>query len=286
MKIIDVEQGSEAWLAWRKTVITATDCPAILGSSPWSTAYKVWQRKLCLVEEQKSNEAMERGTRLEPEARAQFIERSGINMTPLVVESSEFPFLGASLDGLSECGRFILEVKCGGSKLHNMAWKGEIPQYYLDQMQHQLLVTGAEKAFYYSYDGENGVPIEVLPDPEFKEKFMPRAREFWRCVAFNEAPPLQVSDYQNKNDDLDLQEDLKAYEEIDMAIKSLEEKKSEYRKKIIERCSDQSSICHGKKIIKTTIKGQVDYSKIPELRSVDMDKYRKETTRVWKIFLY
>ncbi len=285
MKIIDVKQGSPEWLAWRKTVITATDCSCIMGTNPWCSEYQCWQRKLGLIPEQASNEAMERGKCLEPEARAQFIERYGIDIVPIVVESTEYDFLGASLDGISELGNAILEIKCGGSKLHQMAANGEIPPYYMDQMQHQLIVTGAYKCFYYSYDGKNGICIEVLPDPEFKSRYLTRAREFWRCVAFNESPPLQNSDYQNKDDDLDLQEDLKAYEEIDIAIKALEEKKDARRKKIIERCDNQSSICFGKKIIKMTLRGRVDYDSIPELKGLNLDPYRKSSTSSWKILV-
>src|SRR5277367_4327685 len=148
MKVINVEQGSEEWLSWRKTVITATDCPAILGSSPWATAYKCWQKKLGLIPEQKSNDAMERGKRLEPVIRERFINKYGLNMTPIVLESSEYDFLGASLDGLSDCGKYVLEIKTGGHNLYKMAQDGVVPQYYLDQIQHQLLVTEAEKCFY------------------------------------------------------------------------------------------------------------------------------------------
>src|SRR5690606_25562895 len=119
---------------------TATDASVIMGNNPWTTPYKCWQRKLGLIEEQKSNEAMERGKRLEPEARALFIETHGINMKPEVVESTKYDFLGASLDGLSDCGQFICEIKCGGANLHNQALHGIIPKYYEDQIQHQLLV--------------------------------------------------------------------------------------------------------------------------------------------------
>src|ERR1700743_3251665 len=120
MKVIELEQGSQEWLSWRKTVITATDCSSIMGNNPWTTAYKCWQRKVGLIEENKSNEAMERGKRLEPEARSQFTQQYGIDMTPVVVESTEYDFLGASLDGISIMGNYLLEIKCGGDKLHNM----------------------------------------------------------------------------------------------------------------------------------------------------------------------
>lgn len=285
MKIINVEQGSKEWLSWRKTVITATDCSAIMGNNPWVTPYKCWQRKLGLIEEQKANEAMERGSRLEPKARAQFNDRYGFDMKPAVVESSEFEFLGASLDGINALGNHILEIKCGGSKLHALAEKGEIPAYYMDQMQHQLLVTRAEKCFYYSFDGENGIYIEVLPDPEFITRFMPKARSFWKGVAFFEPPSLQLSDYKDMNDSLDWKEYAKMYQETDAAIKSLEDKKDYLRKKLIELCADQSCTGHGVKVMKSIMKGRVAYDEIPEIKGIDLDKYRKNSTSSWKIFI-
>lgn len=285
MKVINVEQGTKEWLNWRKTVITATDCPAILGNSPWQTPYKCWQRKLGLVEEQASNEAMERGKRLEPEARALFIQQTGIEMTPVVVESSEYPFLGASLDGISALGVSLLEIKCGGEKLHSMAAHNIIPDYYLDQMQHQMFVTGAELCYYYSYDGKNGICIEVPRDATFEERFMPKARAFWKGIAFFEPPPLVQKDYRDMNDSLEWAEYARMYQEVDANIKAMEEKKDYLRKKLIHLCADQSSQGGGVKVIKTMMKGRIDYDNIPEIKMVDLDKYRKESTSQWKLMI-
>lgn len=285
MKKIDLDQGTDKWLSWRKTVITATDCPAIMGSSPWSTAYKCWQKKLGLVEEQKSNEAMERGKRLEPEARAQFSERFGINMNSVVVESDEFDFLGASLDGLSDCGKYIVEIKCGGWNLHKQALDGHIPPYYRHQIQHQLLVTGAEKAFYYSYDGKQGVCIEVNPDRGFKEGFLPKAREFWRCVAFAEPPPLEDSDYKDMSDEPKWRIYSEKYRKVSEQIKSLEQVKEDYRQELLTLCEDKNCTGNGVKALKMVLKGRVAYDEIPEIKNVDLDKYRKGSTTTWKIFV-
>jgi len=41
-----------------------------------------------------------------------------------------------------------IEIKFDVYNLHNMAVKGSMPQHYLDQMQHQLLVIGAENYFF------------------------------------------------------------------------------------------------------------------------------------------
>lgn len=285
MKIIELDQGSPEWLSWRKTVITATDASAIMGNNPWTTPYKCWQRKLGLVEEKKSNDAMERGKKLEPEARDLFIQKFGINMTPRVIESEEFNFLGASLDGLSDCKKYILEIKCGGSGLHNQAKHGIVPDYYLDQIQHQLLVTRCEKAFYYSYNGSEGVYIEVLPDPEWENKFMPKARDFWKGIAFFEPPALKESDYKCMRDNLDWNEYSRLYQETDASLKALEEKKDYLRKKLIELCANQSCVGNGIKIVKSIMRGRVAYDEIPEIKSVDLDKYRKGSTETWKILL-
>lgn len=285
MKIIDLEQGSPQWLSWRKTVITATDCPAILGSSPWSTSYKCWQRKLNLCEEVKSNEAMERGKRLEPVARVQFIERIGIDMHSAVVESTEFDFLGASLDGISKCGKYILEIKCGGEKLHAMAERKEIPDYYVDQIQHQLLVTGAEKAFYYSFNGTDGICIEVLPDPEFKSKFMPKAREFWKCIAFCEPPALQDSDYKDMSNEPNWKSISTEYCKINEQIKQLEQIKENHRKALLKLCDDQNCFGGGIKVMKMTMRGRIAYDDIPEIKTLNLDKYRKGSTTTWKIMI-
>jgi len=285
MKEIKLEQGSAEWLSWRKTVITATDASILMGNNPWDTPYQCWQRKLGLIEEKKSNEAMERGKRLEHEARAQFIERHGIQMEPMVVESTEFDFLGASLDGISQLGNTILEIKCGGAKLHDMAKRGEIPAYYKDQMQHQLLVTGASLCYYYSYDGTDGICIEVLPDPEYKAIFMPKAREFWKCVALGEPPALQDRDYKDMSSHIPWTMVATEYKKVCDEIKRLEEIKEVHRKELLRMSGDQNCLGDGVRVMKSMMRGRVAYDEIPELKGVDLDKYRKNPITMWKIMV-
>ena len=285
MKRINVDQGSKEWLKWRKTVITATDCPAIMGSSPYQTAYKCWQRKLGLIEEQASNAAMERGKHLEPIARDKFMLETGILISPAVVESEEYSFLGASLDGITEDNKIIVEIKCGGDKLHNMALNRIIPDYYLDQIQHQLLVTGAEKAYYYSFDGTSGIKIEVTRDSEFMERFLPKARSFWKGIAINEPPAMTEKDYKDMTDNLSWSQCAKEFHEVSSALVVLEEKKDYLRKRLIELCEDQSCKGSGVKVLKIFSKGRVDYDAIPEIKTVDIEKYRKASSSSWKILV-
>ena len=206
-------------------------------------------------------------------------------MESTCVESTEYDFLGASLDGITADDRYILEIKCGGPKLYSDAEKGIIPQYYKDQMQHQLLVTGALKCYYYCYDGSDGICIEVMPDPDFEKKFLPKARAFWKCVAFETPPEMQDKDYIDKSSDPFLSADIDEYKEICSQIKELEEIKDSLRKKILDKCEDKSTVCNGAKVMKTSVKGKVDYDAIPELANVDIEKYRKEGTTCWKILV-
>lgn len=285
MKKVNVDQGSKEWLDWRRTVITGTDCPSIMGTSKYQTAYKCWQRKLGLVEEQYCNAAMARGKKLEPVARDAFIKETGINMTPVVVESTEYDFLGASLDGISECSQALLEIKCGNEKLHNMAKEGHLPNYYMDQIQHQLLVTDRDLCYYYSFNGKEGAVVEVKKDPEFKDRFLPKAKAFWKGIVYFEPPSLTMEDFCNMNDNLDWQKYAKMYQEIDASTKALEDKKDYLRKKIIELCADNSSYGAGIKAMKTTVKGRIAYDEIPEIKGVDLEQYRKESSSCWKILI-
>jgi len=278
MKIVPFEQGTLEWLTWRRSVITATDASAIMGCNPWMTSYKCWQLKLGLIEPDKVTSAMKEGSRLEPIARSKFTEDTGMEFKPAVIESTEICFLGASLDGISFDGSSILEIKCGGSELHNKAKHGIIPDYYIAQMQHQLIVTRAKVCYYYSYYEGDGVCIEVLPDREFEEKYMSKANAFWKCIANFESPPMCNKDYTNMNDNRRWLEYAKQYQTVDSEIKALEDKKRYLRDRLIELCDDHSSVGHGLKVIKVTNKGRVSYEDIP-----DIDKYRKPATISWKI---
>ena len=122
-----------------------------------------------------------------------------------------------------------------------------------------------------------------MPDPDFEKKFLPKARAFWKCVAFETPPEMQPKDYIDKSSDPFLSIDIQEYKSICSNIKDLEEEKDLLRKKILDQCGDRSTVCNGAKVMKTTVQGKIDYDAIPELANVDLSKYRKEATVCWKI---
>lgn len=170
MPVIQHEQGSQAWLDYRKSKIMATDIPIILGSNPWKTPLELWEEKLGFSPPTQLNEAMERGQRLEPEARKLASELIGIDFQPCVFQSENYPWLACSLDGISPCGKYILEIKCPKEFIHCDAINQIYPSYYCDQIQTQLLVNKSMICYYFSYRPEykeqQYALVETYPDFE------------------------------------------------------------------------------------------------------------------------
>jgi putative phage-type endonuclease len=191
MRLIDLEQGSEEWLQWRSERITSSDAAVILGLNKYSNPNKLWHEKMGLVPRKITNHHMERGKLLEPAARELFIETTGIDVVPMVVESSELFWMGASLDGIDKSRRIIVEIKCPAWSQH----ENEIVPMYKAQVQHHLYTTGAEMCFYVTYIEhlEQKINIiEVSRDEQFMQNMIDAELAFYKefLCSFKQ-PPLR-----------------------------------------------------------------------------------------------
>jgi putative phage-type endonuclease len=95
--IVQLTQGSPEWLAYRLAKRNASESAAVMGLSPWTTPYQLWQIKTGRLV-QATNLAMQHGTNLEPVARLAYETRTGLVMQPLVLEDGLY---SASLDGMT-----------------------------------------------------------------------------------------------------------------------------------------------------------------------------------------
>jgi len=185
MPQIDLQQGTDKWIEYRKSRIMATDIPIILGSNSWSSELQLWEEKLNIQIPQSLNDAMKRGQLLEPEARKLAIHLIGIHFEPCVYQSNKYPWLAASLDGIStQCqNAYILEIKCPKEFTHLDSHEGNIPFYYLDQIQHQLLVTDAKICYYFSYRPEYVdqpyIIQEIHPDLQKQKEIIEKSYNFY-----------------------------------------------------------------------------------------------------------
>lgn len=268
-------QGSLEWLDYRRTRIGASDASAIMGVSPWCTAFQLWQRKLGLIADQFVSPSMKRGTELEPVVRALYIKATGNVVMPAVVEHPEYPYIFASLDGFNDEG-VVVEIKTANKIDHEKAAARQIPEKYLPQVMHQMAVTGAEYVDYVSFcpgSTNEFICFRVDRDEDYINKLIEAEKEFYLCM-INKVAPGQ----NNAIDHLILKR--KELLEIERDIK---EQLDENKHMLIAECKEESAVGAGYKITKSTVKGQVDYSKIEALQGLDLEQYRKPEAVQWRI---
>jgi putative phage-type endonuclease len=194
MPAIELIQGSQKWLSYRQGKVMATCTPVILGSNPFKTKLELWEEKLNIRPSPQLNDAMKRGTELEPTARQIVEEMLGEEFPDCVYESEEHTWMAASLDGVSEDARAIIELKCPTNpKLHFNNKEGIIPEYYLDQMQHQLICMPKIEVnyfcTYYPEDKECPVKItKVFCNFSKQAEIIEKGYEFYMQMCNFEAP--------------------------------------------------------------------------------------------------
>jgi hypothetical protein len=154
-------------------------------------------------------------------------------------------------------------------------------------MQHQYLACDniPEMCFYLSWNKSGPRVIETKIDKQWMEDYIPQAREFWRKVALFEAPEMTSKDYRDMSHEPQWNTYAIEYRKTCEQIKNLEEIKDSYKKELLKLCGEDSCFGSGIKVLRKVVKGRVDYDSMPELRGIDMEKYRKSPTSNWTIFL-
>lgn len=276
------QQNSPEWLDMRRNKIGASDAPVIMGVSPWKTPYQLWEEKLGFSGDRAQSRAMDRGNALEETARMCFEKETGLIVVPQVVQHPDYEWMIASLDGIDFASKNIVEIKCPGKVDHQCALDGEVPSKYMPQMQHQLEVTGLNKGYYYSFDGQNGKVIEVYRDQNYIDSLLDREMAFWGCMVNLESPKLTDRDYIVKDDEL-WSAAASSWLKIHRELEELKAKEEELRESLICLSGKNNVKGAGVRLSKIIRKGAVDYKKIPEIRDVDLEAYRKSPIESWRI---
>jgi putative phage-type endonuclease len=279
-QILDLEQGTPEWLALRKTKVTATDACVLMGSNPWKTPLQLYNEKISNNPPKPPNAAMQRGLDLEPIARELFMIKSGIKVSPKVVVKD---WAMASLDGMSECRKYIVEIKCPGEKDHAIALSGNIPDHYYPQLQYQMYICNVEEMFYFSFDGVDGVIINVKRDyTGYIGQMIHNGMDFYERL-INRAPPDPTEkDYIERNDEI-WKETVLKWKLLAESEKELEKKKEELRKELIFLSGESNTKGSGLSLCQVTRVGMINYSKIECLQEMDLEPYRKPPSTSWRI---
>jgi putative phage-type endonuclease len=275
-----MEQRTIDWHAWRKLGVGASETPTLMGEADWFTPYGLWEEKTGRkAKDQSPNFAMQRGTNAEPKIRALYELYNDIAMPAALAIHPELSFFRASLDGFNEGAKGLAEFKYPSKAKHEQAVAGQVPTCYVGQLQHQLFVTDAEWVDYVSYNGSDIAVVRVTPDLEYRKKMINVVSEFWKCVETDTPPDLTDADYVS----LDTLHDILLFEQwkaADQALKDAEAKRDEITKRIKSEYVHARVMCSGVSLVRSTRKGAVDYAKIPQLKGVDLEPFRKKASEV------
>lgn len=161
-----MKQRTDDWFAARAGLLTGSRAAAIANGIKSATAQKLlwtlaWERTRGICAPTYCNNAMQRGTDLEPEARQAYeIEKLCVVEEVGFIVHPDHPFIGISPDGLVGDNGMV-EIKCPDETSAHLHLQHIVNGYYAKQYKHQvnlqLAVTGREwcdVVSYYPIDGE------------------------------------------------------------------------------------------------------------------------------------
>ena len=282
---INIPQGTDEWLNFRRGKISASKVPIILSLSPYQTALGLYEEETGLRERQACSPHMQKGLDIEDEVRDYFFRSRGIKMSPAVVQHPNNNIFIASLDGLSECGNYILEIKNNNETYHLMAKESKLPEHYYSQVQMQLYVTNLKFAYYLSHRQGDYALVLVDRDESFIIDMVVKLLDFKRRLDDFDPPPMTDRDYEDMSSDAELSTLAWQYKEQCRISKESEANASQIKRQMQEKIGDKSARGANWKITKVKRKGNIDYEtiiheKIPE---IDLESYRKSETVSFRI---
>lgn len=183
MKIITTTQGSEDWLAHRRTVRNASDAPAMMGASPYISRNQLIQQYATGITREIDDETQrrfDRGHEVEPllRARAELLIQDVLY--PIVAVSND-GYLGASFDGVTVDENIILEAKQPNAEKFNYIKREVVPLMDYWQIIQQFAVCElAARCLYMVGDGTEHGTAEFWIDRSHIAHDIPKLIAGWR----------------------------------------------------------------------------------------------------------
>jgi len=182
-KTVELVQGTPEWRLWRDGGIGASDAPTIMGENPWCRPDRLLLEKVGKVRGFAGNALTARGAALEPHARMHYETLRRIKVAPRCLQSERMEWMRASVDGLSEQGNVVVEIKCGDSAYQRTTRSRQVPEYYVGQLQHILAVTGLPEIDFFCWLPEMPpITLCVKRDERYIARMIKVEKEFWRKV--------------------------------------------------------------------------------------------------------
>lgn len=287
-----IEQRTPEWLEMRKNYLGGSDAPVIMGVCPFKipdgrvkTPHVLWEEKLGLLDTNIDNANVRFGAEMEEKIVEWYENETTIPILPSVEFHPAYKYMMASVDGLNKKAKKVVEIKCANKDDHASAKEGKVPEKYYPQVQHILSVVnalyGIETLDYVSFHQGDYHMFEVPIDREYLDVLHEKEVEFWGYVDSLKEPPLCEKDFVIRDSE---------WEKIAYSLWELKESKKEIDAQIKEQelllqslSEDRNSRSAEYRYTLSERKGSIDYAKIPELKSLDLETYRKKSSKVWRL---
>lgn len=198
---MDSEQR-QAWLEERRRAIGASDAPAVLGVSPWSSPLAVWADKLGITVDDFDDaqlERMEWGHILEPVIILEYERRRGIRVTrhdqtEVIRHPRDGVPMACTPDAYDADGRLV-QIKCVDRWTADR-WDDGVPLYVEVQEQAEMACTGIKEATVVALIGGNEMRYYDLErNDAFIASLEDKLTLWWRQYVVDRVePPADGSD--------------------------------------------------------------------------------------------
>nr|BAR33264.1 Phage-related protein, predicted endonuclease (COG5377) [uncultured Mediterranean phage uvMED] len=276
MKLLKLDQGSEQWLQARENYFCASDASAMMGDSPYKSRDALIKEKATGIKPVTSrNEFIfKKGHEAEAKARPLAEKLTGCELHPVVGVEGDYL---ASFDGMKFDQSLIFEHKLVSQSLIEQIQKGQLNDHYLWQLEHQLLVSNAEKALFVASDGtaDNFHSLSYVSSPDRRQQLIEGWKKLKQDIDEWVTPERTDDAYREAAEDY-----RQVKKQRDEAVAAEERAK----KRLIELTEGaRESSGFGVTIRTVTRKGSIDYKQIPGIGGLDLELYRKPPSEYFKV---
>lgn len=179
--------------ARRRTGIGGSDAAAAIGLNPYYSAVELWMEKRGELPPFEGNEATKWGKLLEPAVRQEYAEQTGrvVRLPPETLVHPKHTWVVCHPDGVTDDGRLYEGKTARFPDGWGEPGSDAVPEQYLIQCQHSMLVTGLRVAdLAVLIGGQDFRLYEIPADDGLQAAILDAETEFWTHVTRGTRPPL------------------------------------------------------------------------------------------------
>ena len=308
-KRVDLEQGSSAWLEWRRGGVGSSDVSALFSLCPYKTRLELF-REIVFGESKPVNTFITSlGHKFEPIARGVAEQKFGYSFEPACFEDGKHPFVRASLDGYNSEHHHLIEIKyVGQDKLKALRKSSTIDPSHIIQMTYQAAILDGfvtsrrlPRVSYVAYTLNSSKTeiddIVILDAPiDFAHQnglpgvtsVISEVTNFWTEHVEKQTPPLLDVKKDDFEDSSENAKEISAiYQSLMIAKDQIDVSIDQIKQKIFAMTNDFEKASIGSLMVTTSERaGSIDYKKVLKdngLSDIDLSPYRKESSTFRRI---